>query len=256
MDRRSLVAALAALAVPFRAAAQPAAEVFGGSPAPAGLYPAMTTIDGGGCGGVLVAPDAVLTAGHCVSPPPRTVAVGGLRYDGSDGERRRVVRVARHPRYDGKTLRFDVAVLRLDAPVAASPAKLPRAKQSWKDGARMRIAGWGSREPGADPRFPDELHHAAINVRDDAFCAAKLRGQGYDPKTMVCGRKGPNVDTCWGDSGGPLLWRAKPADRWTVAGITSWGVGCGRRGLPGVYADLTSPAILRFVRKAVHAAKS
>ena len=50
------------------------------------------------------------------------------------------------------------------------------------------------------------------------------------------------VDTCTGDSGGPLLCAAeheKDDRRWYVYGITSFGEGCGERGKYGVYTKVS-----------------
>jgi len=43
-----------------------------------------------------------------------------------------------------------------------------------------------------------------------------------------------------GDGGGPLVC-ASLADPWRyiLVGITSWGVGCGKYGVPGVYVDVS-----------------
>lgn len=41
------------------------------------------------------------------------------------------------------------------------------------------------------------------------------------------------TDTCTGDSGGPMLFVEN--GRWTVVGITSFGVECARSDFPGVY---------------------
>ena len=41
-------------------------------------------------------------------------------------------------------------------------------------------------------------------------------------------------DTCRGDSGGPLMVKHSTG-RYVLAGITSWGIGCARPSLPGMY---------------------
>lgn len=40
-----------------------------------------------------------------------------------------------------------------------------------------------------------------------------------------------------GDSGGPLLLKS-PSGKYTIAGIVSFGYGCGEQGLPGIYTDV------------------
>jgi len=60
-------------------------------------------------------------------------------------------------------------------------------------------------------------------------------------QNMFCaGHQKGHIDTCAGDSGGPLLCRdtTKPNHPWTIFGITSFGDGCAQRNKFGIYAKV------------------
>ena len=54
---------------------------------------------------------------------------------------------------------------------------------------------------------------------------------------MICGGES-GVDTCQGDSGGPLI--ANINEKYTLVGVTSFGLGCAMQNSPGVYVRVSS----------------
>lgn len=74
----------------------------------------------------------------------------------------------------------------------------------------------------------DVVRNAGTVVTDSMICAGEL-----DPNASVTQVR----DTCQGDSGGPLV--AKSSDGTPIeVGIVSWGDGCGKPGVHGVYTRL------------------
>jgi len=67
-------------------------------------------------------------------------------------------------------------------------------------------------------------------------------GQKWVHEDMICaGEKKGGEDACQGDSGGPLSYLDINGGKqvWWLMGAVSFGVGCGRENLGGVYAEIS-----------------
>jgi hypothetical protein len=143
-----------------------------------------------------------------------------------------------------------------DASSTGQPIKIAGSDEegTWVPGRTAFISGWGnldaSRSKPRSPRgnFPDQLHAATIGMLSDADCGpGHYPGPDsslvYYPTTMVCaGVVTGGVDTCQGDSGGPLVVPVEDGGAQAVrlVGDTSFGEGCARPGLPGIYGRLAA----------------
>lgn len=202
------------------------------------------------CGGSLIDSTHVLTAAHCCLEPESAswVYLGSHYSHGEyDGQLVRVKRRVIHPLYD---LDFenshDIAILELEEP--ADPwipfIALSNPKEGDEDpGKRAMIAGWGATFE-FDFFASDVKRVATVPILPNPLCESILP---IDHSMMCAGYPEGQIDSCQGDSGGPLFTiNAQGFPK--LIGIVSWGIGCGREGLPGVYTRISNKAVMDFIR--------
>jgi len=247
-----LAVALSASETPARAGdgAPPVREVVGGDLAPDGRFPWMVRLSMG-CGGALVAPRVVLTAGHCVlgTGPDTSIKVTAGVTDLKSGAAitARSVSVIRAAGFQHETAGDDWAVIKLNRTLTLPILDIAHTAPA---SGTMTVMGWGQTGESVI-RQERRLRYATVPIVPDATCAKAYRRVGVTlvaDESLCAGRRG--VDTCQGDSGGPMV-RKDSAGRWVQVGIVSWGLGCARDGYPGVYTQVATfrPAIKAAIRR-------
>ncbi|MBV9139964.1 MAG: serine protease [Pseudonocardiales bacterium] len=218
----------------------PVPRVIGGSAASTKDYPWVVKLVGTNCGGVLIAPKKVLTAGHCAQKAKKIVQ-GRDASSGSGGREFAVTdrAVAAHFQVisGSPDLHFDdVAVLTLDKEVTGvTPVKFASENDGdlYRQGNTGTVFGWGAHSGG-------HLAKATVPVVSDSCFDGPYRNDKQNPASMkrslFCAGDTKH-DACDGDSGGPLLINDE------VAGIVSGGGingGCAQKGYPGTYSRVSN----------------
>ncbi|XP_052836121.1 melanization protease 1 [Drosophila gunungcola] len=253
-------------------------RVVGGKETGKGEFPWMALIEytkpgnvkGHHCGGSLINNRYVLTAAHCVSAIPSDWQLTGVRlgeWDAStnpdcttsrNGRREcndpyvdcPVVERIPHPQYPGNTRDQlnDIALLRLQNEIQftefISPVCLPTLA-SHRDalflGRKVVVSGWGRTETNFTSNIKLKADLDPVPTSD---CNQRYASQRRTvTANQLCAGGEEGVDSCRGDSGGPLLLEdfSDGNSNYYIAGVVSYGpTPCGLKGWPGVYTRVAA----------------
>lgn len=192
------------------------------------------------CGGAIISPKHVISGAGCVrvvNPSSITILAGSTsRFPGVGVEVKPVVGFVRHPGYKlYPTPQNDISIVFVATDFAfgrlVQPIRLPQAGAVAREGAVATVSGWGAIKEG-EQIFQKKLRWASVSVVGNEKCNVAHRG--LITEAMMCaGDTDDGKDACNGDGGGPLTVDG------LLIGIVSWGQGCGRKPLPGVYTRVS-----------------
>ncbi|XP_025973326.2 hyaluronan-binding protein 2 isoform X2 [Dromaius novaehollandiae] len=235
---------------------RPLKRIYGGAKTKAGKHPWMVSLQKKTswrsrhfCGGVLIKPCWVLTAGHCIEHSAENLQVALGKQDLKKREPQEqifdVQKIIVHYKYKDKDgVQYnDIALLKLKPVNGHCAVETKYVKTACLPnfllpvGTDCFISGWGATETDEESR---QLLDANVKLISQRQCNAPKAYDHVLDESMFCAgnlqRSG--VDSCQGDSGGPLT--CVENGSYYVYGLVSWGDQCGLKNKPGVYTQVTT----------------
>ena len=197
----------------------PGFEIFGGVETT--RFPdccAIGNADYYSCSGTLIAPTVVVTARHCDEGITRVFLKGGSISDLATGEEIPVVAEYAHPE-------VDLRVLVLAYPSTVTPCHVAQGHEVYAP-AQVVLAGFGTIDANGEVGYGTKREVAVELTSLDCSAPGDFLEYGCKEGTeLVAGHRGLGLDSCNGDSGGPLYIPAPyTEDSYYLLGATSRGI--------------------------------
>ncbi|XP_063228221.1 trypsin-1-like [Bacillus rossius redtenbacheri] len=191
------------------------------------------------CGGSIIAESWVLSAAHCtrgVNAQSLFVRAGTAK-EVIGGRIHYVSKIVNHPDFDESVNPSnDISLLKVAKPFQYTPkiqpVSLAPAGSMLAEGTMLTVAGWGATAEGGD--ISPTLLEASVPAVSNRVCARAYAQLPISDSMLCAGYRSGGMDACQGDSGGPLVHGN------VQVGVVSWGAGCARPGLPGVYTRISA----------------
>ncbi|XP_058126490.1 uncharacterized protein LOC131285613 [Anopheles ziemanni] len=205
------------------------------------------------CGGSLITNKFVLTAAHCAADseniPPDTVRIGdtdlGSPEDDNFAQQIKIARFIKHPQYRVSKAYFDVALIELQRQATFSDAVCKACLWREDDVPRERMDAIGFGATGFGEALSPTLQRVELDAIDRSNCTSRItinrrRMPDGFRKDQFCAASS-NMDTCEGDSGGPIGVKRVDvggAEHALIVGVVSFGTPC-IVGSTGVYSKIS-----------------
>lgn len=217
----------------------------------------LTRRGGHFCGATILNEHWLLTAGHCLcnglNQFMKSQHISGIvgLHSISEYQTNQLTsnsievsfqKIVVHPGYSCTKIKDDIALLQMSKPLSIGLAIKPICLNTNNilDNSLAVVSGWGwTKEDQSEGIRSDTLRKAAVQIWNNKECEMSFHRNGRTDynilDTQMCaGLKSGGIDSCWADSGGPLV-----SDNNLLVGVVSTGIGCARPGLPGIYTRVS-----------------